>query len=156
MSRGARYTHDVGNWQTRLVSFLLIGVLAGAPAITAVCDAACSGSSQPIAHGGMCHADEVAARHDHHPSVDTAATVAPLDFPRVSGSPGADCCGTLAQPGPSLTASRGDTSLLPSPHVAVALSESHLDGLGQQTAGLRHASPPGGFSPDRGPLVLRI
>lgn len=164
-----RYTRMVGRLG-RIASVLLIVLLAGGPALAAVCEAVCvvpSASTEPAGTDGTTHdhhrhataetpshVQHTAPRHDHHESgADAAASSRDSQLSRMVGR---DCCRELAPPRASLTASRGDMDLLPGSHAAVASSAAMLDMRDRQPAGPTHGPPPGVLLSTRTPLVLRI
>jgi hypothetical protein len=162
-----RYTQTVGH-VGRIATVLLIVLLAGGPALASVCEAMCvppdattettatEGSSpdrahhhQPAAQAG--DTQQTAAGHNHHQSGDDAA--ASSRGSHVSRFLGRHCCTELAPPRHSLTASRVDTNLGSD---AVASSTVMRAMPVRQAAWPTHGPPPGGLSPARTPLVLRI
>ena len=167
----ARYTQRVGR-VGRIATGLLIVLLAGGSALASVCKAVCvppAATSEPTAvegsHSSRGHhhqaaadtpadVEQTASRHDHHQSGDEAA--ASSRDSQVGRFLGRDCCTELAPPRPSLTASRVDTDLLPESHAAVVSTAARLQARARQAAGPTHGPPPGGLSPARTPLVLRI
>ena len=166
----ARYTRIVGRLG-RIASVLLIVLLGGGPALASVCKAVCvppAATTEPTAVEGSqsrghhhqaaaetpVDVEQTASRHDHHQSGDEAA--ASSRDSQVGRFLGRDCCTELAPPRHSLTASRVDTDLLPGSHAAVVSSAARLQARDRQPAGPTHGPPPGGLSPARTPLVLRI
>ena len=166
----ARYTPIVGSLG-RIASVLLIVLLGGGPALASVCKAVCvppAATTEPTAVEGShsrghhhqaaaetpADVEQTASRHDHHQSGDEAA--ASSRDSQVGRFLGRDCCTELAPPRHSLTASRVATDLLPGSHAAVVSSSARLQARDRQPAGPTHGPPPGGLSPARTPLVLRI
>ena len=155
----------------RIATILLIVLLGGGPALASVCEAICvppAATTEPTAFQGSqspghhhqaaaqtpAEAQQTAARHDHHQS--GGAPAASSRDSQVDRFLGRDCCTELAPPRPSLTASRVDTDVLPGSHAAVGSSAVMLAMRNRQPPGPTHGPPPGGVSPARTPLVLRI
>jgi len=165
-----RYTQMVG-CVVRIATVLLMLLLAGGPAWASVCEALCAppaATTQPIAtevaHSRGHHhqaaaqppaaVQQTAGAHDHHQS--GARVAAASRDSQVNRMLGRDCCTEIARPRPSLTASRLDTDLLPGAKAAVVWSAAMPQMRDRQPAGPTHGPPPGGLSPARTPLVLRI
>lgn len=168
----ARYTRIVGKWHARAVSVLVVGALAGSPALAVACEALCSDgphstmTAQDASHhhrsgdqGAARHAipagDHTAAGHVHHPSsAPASASVAEPDA-RMNGSLAPECCSSPVQPRVSLAAVRAYTNLL-STQPAVFDSVAIRNPLECHAWGPIHASPPGAAAPARTTVVLRI
>lgn len=164
-----RYTRRVG-WFTRTAALFLMVLLAGGPAIAAVCEAVCAGplpsaasaASDATSQGHEQHAPtahqhrpagDVDAAHAHHQGLE--ATAASSDS-HSSTLRGQDCCRQLAKSRVSLAASRIDTDLLPGTHAALLRTAGILWVADRQLPEPTHGPPPGAPAPVRGPLVLRI
>jgi len=159
-----RYTGPVGRWSVRVLSVVLITLLAGTPALAAVCDVLCSGDAQPATfsdatHGNSHHhlpvAEDSAAAPEHHRHRSAVAMVV-NSSPELKGSSGHDCRGPVGQPAASLTAARADTGLRATSHVAALLSPVPLKRNDRTLSAPIEARPPGRSSPAPTPLVLRI
>lgn len=162
-----RYTRRV-SLLARIASVPLIVLLAGGPAVAAVCEAMCVAPAEPpessatrITHNPGHHhpvavetsgVAEVA--HSHHQSTESAA--ASSRDSEGTRALGRDCCDRPALARVSLTASRGDTDLLPGSLSALVSSAAMLAIHDRQPVGPTHGPPPGALSPARVPLILRI
>jgi hypothetical protein len=152
----------------RIASVPLIVLLAAGPAVAAVCEAMClapaeasESSATPITHTAGHHhpvavetSGVAEAAHSHHHSTEgTAASSRDSEATRALGR---DCCERPAPARVSLTASRGDTDLLPGSPAALVYSADVLAFRDRQPVAPTHGPPPGALSPARIPLVLRI
>jgi len=167
----------VGYWHGRVVSVLVIALLAAGSSIAVVCDVLCSDRPHEAAatdaaaglshhHGPAVQPDEPAnfvaaasdgvAGHDHHrATVQETQTFSESDT-RLIGSFGRECCSDLDHPRVSRTAIRADTSLIFTPGAAVLLPVAVLDLSDRHARGTMHAPPPRPPALGRTPLVLRI
>jgi hypothetical protein len=165
----ARYTHVVGDWAMRGIGALLIAVLAGSPAVDAVCGALCSGAPRattPGHTGDASHHPDTAERaasdadgapgsHDHR----AAATIAESSSEsqaQIADASVRDCCSSPGQPRASRRAVRADASLLAPPQLAIlptATAFCHAESVPIERHSVR---PPGPLSPSPTLLSLRI
>lgn len=163
-----RYTHWVSRFR-QLAALWLVVLLAGGPGIAIVCEAVCVARSAPSesSPGGTTHSAEQhhsatppARSRDQHGTVphhhQSGVGAAASSSDSRAGLLGRDCCQQLAGPRPSLTASRGDTDLLPKSHVAILVFGPMFPARDRESAGPTHGPPPGGWSAVRTSLVLRI
>ena len=154
---------------TRAVSALLVTLLAGAPAVAAVCDALCLDGADatgvtekslgPHHHGAAIPASAPEVDHaamGHGPAGDGAASVthAP-EVPRLIASARFECCPTLGSPPASVAARLNAARLWTTPvaeiQPAVPSAILHV----QPVPSLR-AAPAAGSTPAPTLVVLRI
>ena len=171
----ARYTRNVASWLTRALSLVLTGVLAGTPAVAAVCELACSGGPRTAALSGMSHdqgqhepgvagpaadADVAGAPptvgHEHHQEPAAASERLAGDLATLLAPSSQDCCTDIDQAAGSLRATRADTPVQPSPYIAIVGHAAHIDRVGPRSEAPRETHPPGRSSPASQSFVLRI
>lgn len=165
------YTECVG--ARKLATVLLIVLIAGGPAVVAMCEAVCLPSSpteastrEALRDTGEHHqhhrdaeapsdAEQVRAGDHNHQPVSEIGTAG--DGNVVIGRALARaCCEQLAPPNVSLSASRADGDLLPGSQAALLAAAPMVTVRDRQPAGPTHGPPPGEPLPVRTSVVLRI
>jgi hypothetical protein len=175
--REGRYTRCVGYWKMRAVSMAMAAVLAGSPAVAILCGVLCSADAHASTLARSTHSEghhsvgpeasvpqTVTDPHDgaapperHGPGTNTGTSREPGGaHPRLYGLTTRHCSGSLAAPSVSLTAARTKATRAPAATDAVILTETLSDRCGLDRSGPARAAPPGGASPERTPLVLRV
>jgi len=156
----------------KLATVLLIVLIAGGPAVVAVCEAVCL-PAPPTETSTRDALRNVGEHHQHHRGAET-----PSDREQIRadhnhqpvteiGTPGdanvaigralaRACCEQLAPPSVSLSASRADGDLLPGSQAALLTAAPVVTVRDRQPAGPTGGSPPGEPLPVRTSVVLRI
>jgi hypothetical protein len=165
----------VGRWSLRIVSVVMMAVLAGVPAASVWCDALCTDMREPtVPRHGVVHDHEAMVAAAHASRTREASSNEPMaaDTPHahVAGHTerarhhllrGAttvepDCCVTrVAPPVVSLNAARTDARLLTGSSASL-FETVRLDLEASASAGFRRGPPLVTSSIARLPFVLRI
>ena len=171
--RVERHARNVESWRPRVLSAVLVGVLAGSPAIASVCAAVCFEGSQSVGRSGVPlgashHAAALAeapraeaqrdiAEHGHHQSAATAATPSrDLPAPVLGSVQCVDCCSDVESRDPPLSAARADGGLLSAPCTTGPAPQLTRMGPRSAARALHDEAPPGLTALDCAPFVLRI
>jgi hypothetical protein len=176
-SKEGRYTRCVGHWKVRAVSMLMAAVLVGSPAVAILCGILCSADAHASTLARSTHSEghhstgaeasvpqTAADPHDgaapserHEPGARTSTSRQPGGaHPRLYGLATRHCSGSLAAPSLSLTAARTNATRVQAAMDAVILTVTLSDRCDLDRGGPARAAPPGGVSPERTPLVLRV
>ena len=171
----ARYTRDLGTWHRRVVTLLVVGILAGGEAVSTLCNVLCAEHSHTRA-AAVTVSDVVQNAGHHHasneheavspPSVHAhAADHAPQgiiltetrpDLHALLNVASENCCGTLGSARPTMTTARADNSALTASQTIASIDAIVVDSSECERCGSTHAPPAGELSSTRTPLPLRI
>lgn len=164
-----RYTQGVTRFGQIAAAWLIV-LLAGGPAVAAVCEAVCvaptastesraSATAHTVQHQPPAPVQERAGHQHaavaHHAQSSVEAGTSSSHF-RADRLLGPDCCQQFAGPRASLTGSRVHTNPVPKAYAALLFSPSLLAMRDRQPAGPTHAPPLAESSSVRPSLVLRI
>ena len=171
----ARYTRNVGKWHPRAVTLLVVAIIAGAQAVSTLCNVVCAEHSHartaaltptdvaqnaghhhaPNKHEAVSSPGVHAHGADHAPQAVSLADTRP-DPHALLNVASESCCSTFGAARPTMAAARADKSVLTTSHAFASIDAIVVDSSERELCAATHAPPPGELSSTRTPLPLRI